>query len=63
MTIKQKVLSWCKRPFANSPFAFAQTEEDFAAQAKFIEYKQNCYRGHNLEAYVRFVKQYAKDFL
>lgn len=37
MTIKQKVLNWCKRPFANHPFAFVQTQEEFEEQAKFIE--------------------------
>jgi hypothetical protein len=63
MTIKQKVLNWCKRPFANHPFAFAQTPEEFEAQAKFIEYKQKYYKGYNLEQYVKFVREYAKEFL
>ena len=61
MTIKQKVLNWCKRPFANHPFAFAQSEEEIAAMEKFNIYKKQFYHGHNLEAYVKFVKNYAKD--
>ena len=63
MTIKQKVLNWCKRPFANHPFAFAETQEEFEAQAKFLDYKRLHYRGYNLEQYVKFVREYAKNFL